>query len=56
MKKILITGATGSIGRILVQELTARGDEVIIFTQNPEKAKNKIINAVKYCQVGVRIH
>jgi uncharacterized protein (TIGR01777 family) len=48
MKKIIITGATGSIGKKLVQELTARGDEVIIFTRNPETAKKKIVNANKY--------
>lgn len=42
MKKIIITGATGSIGQSLVQELSARGDEVIIFTQNPEKAGRKL--------------
>ena len=42
MKKIIITGATGSIGRKLVQELTARGDEVTVFTRNPEKAKQKL--------------
>jgi uncharacterized protein len=48
MKKIIITGATGSIGKKLVQELTARGDEVIIFTRNPENAKKKIVNANKY--------
>jgi uncharacterized protein (TIGR01777 family) len=48
MKKIIITGATGSIGRNLVQELTARGDKVIIFTRNPEKAEKKIANRNKY--------
>lgn len=48
MKKIIITGATGSIGRRLVQELTARGDNVIVFTRNPETAKKKIVNATKY--------
>ena len=48
MKKIIITGATGSIGRRLVQELTARGDNVIVFTRNPETAKKKIVNASKY--------
>ncbi len=48
MKKIIITGATGSIGKKLVQELTARGDEVIIFTRNPESARNKIVNANRY--------
>ena len=46
MKKIVITGATGSIGRRLVQELVARGDEVIVFTRNPKSAEDKIPNAV----------
>jgi uncharacterized protein len=48
MKKIIITGATGSIGQNLVRELSARGDEVIVFTRNPEKAAKKIANAGKY--------
>ncbi len=48
MKKIIITGATGSIGRKLVEALTARGDEVTVFTRNPESAKNKITNTSKY--------
>jgi uncharacterized protein (TIGR01777 family) len=48
MKKFIITGATGSIGRNLVQELVARGDKVIVFTRNPEIAKNKMANATKY--------
>jgi uncharacterized protein (TIGR01777 family) len=47
-KKIIITGATGSIGQNLVRELSARGDEVIVFTRNPEKAAKKIANASKY--------
>jgi uncharacterized protein (TIGR01777 family) len=48
MRKIIITGATGSIGRRLLQKLTARGDEVIVFTRNPQKAKNKIANVTMY--------
>lgn len=48
MKKIIITGATGSIGQNLVRELSARGDEVIVFTRNPETAKKKLVNASKY--------
>ena len=48
MKKIIITGATGSIGRRLVKQLTARGDEVIVFTRNPENAKKKITESNKY--------
>ena len=46
MKKIVITGATGSIGNRLVQQLTARGDEVIVFTQNPKRADEKLAKGV----------
>jgi len=48
MKKIIITGATGSIGQRLAKELIERGDEVIVFTRNPAKAKKKIVNASNY--------
>ena len=48
MKKILITGATGSIGKILMQNLIAKGDEAIIFTRNIENARKKLPNASKY--------
>lgn len=51
MKKIVITGATGTIGQRLVEELITRGDEIIVFTRNPEKAKKKLadgINIVKW--------
>jgi uncharacterized protein (TIGR01777 family) len=42
MKKIIITGASGSIGRNLVKKLTVRGDEVTVFTRNPASAKKKL--------------
>lgn len=37
MAKIIITGGTGLIGRALTKALTARGDEVVILTRQPEK-------------------
>lgn len=40
MKKILITGATGSIGRKLCTELLARGDEITAFTRNVKAPLN----------------
>ena len=46
--KILMTGATGSIGQYLVRELTTRGDEVTIFTRNPEKAGQKLPGVKKF--------
>lgn len=42
MKKIIITGATGSIGKRLVQELVSRNDYVLIFTQNAQQAQLKL--------------
>jgi len=39
IKKILITGATGMIGRKLVKELVKQGALVKILTTDPEKAK-----------------
>jgi hypothetical protein len=48
MKKIVITGATGSIGRRLVQELVVRGDKVTIFSRNPRRTKRKIVNQVRF--------
>lgn len=42
MKRILITGATGSIGKNLVRRLLSRGDEVVIFTQNSQHAVTKL--------------
>lgn len=39
-KRIIITGATGLIGKKLAHALIDRGDEVILFTRNIEKAKS----------------
>jgi uncharacterized protein (TIGR01777 family) len=38
-KKIIITGATGLIGKQLCSSLANRGDEVTVFTRNIESAK-----------------
>jgi uncharacterized protein len=37
--RVAITGATGTIGRALVSELTARGDEVTALSRNPAGAE-----------------
>jgi len=47
MKKIIITGATGSIGQNLVKELTMNGDEVTVLTRNPAKAEKKLPSVKK---------
>jgi len=48
MKKIIITGATGTIGSKLCQELIERGDELTIFTRNPANAEKKLPSVKKY--------
>lgn len=40
--KITVTGATGLIGRKLVAELVARGDEVTVLSRNPEAAAKSL--------------
>lgn len=47
-EKIVITGATGLIGRKISEVLINRGDELIIFTRSPEKAKQIIPGAKEY--------
>ena len=47
-KRIIITGATGLIGKKIASDLIKRGDEVIIFTRSPEKAKRIIPGAHDY--------
>jgi uncharacterized protein (TIGR01777 family) len=37
--KVLVTGASGRIGKALCDELLARGDEVVGLTRDPEKAR-----------------
>lgn len=60
IKKILVTGATGMIGRNLVKKLIKEGALVKILTTNPEKAKRifkneyakEIYNRVNYDEPG----
>jgi uncharacterized protein (TIGR01777 family) len=51
MKKIIITGATGLIGRLLCLKLINAGDEVTVFTHSTVPAKYKLphsINIIKW--------
>ena len=47
-KKIVITGATGLIGKKISELLINRGDDIIIFTRSPEKAEATIPGAKEY--------
>jgi uncharacterized protein (TIGR01777 family) len=40
--KILITGATGFIGQQLCRRLAARGDEIVVLSRDPERARAKL--------------
>ncbi len=46
VKKILVTGATGLIGKSIVDKLIKRGDEIVVLTRLPVTAK-KILPSVK---------
>lgn len=40
--RILISGATGRIGNLLVRELLERGDEVVVLSRSPDKARSAL--------------
>jgi hypothetical protein len=40
--KVLVTGATGTIGQALIRELRERGDDVAVLSRNPEKAREAL--------------
>ncbi len=48
IKKVVVTGATGLIGKELCSALSNRGDEVTIFTRNPETAKKILGSTYNY--------
>ncbi len=56
MKKVIITGATGFLGKRIAKELISRGDEVTIFTRSVENAKQKISNAYDYVEWNPKLN
>jgi uncharacterized protein (TIGR01777 family) len=40
--RVVLTGATGTIGRAVADALTARGDTVVALSRNPESARQKL--------------
>jgi len=55
INKIIITGATGLIGRKLCSKLLEQENEITIFTRNPEAAKKVIRGAKQYVLKDVSI-
>ena len=46
-KRIIVTGATGLIGRKLVNALIQRGDNVVVFSRSVNKARSIFPNSLK---------
>jgi uncharacterized protein len=47
-KKVIVTGATGLIGRTLCQRLAERSYSVIVFSRDPASAKRKVPSAQEF--------
>jgi len=47
-KRIVVTGATGLIGKKLGAELIAKGYHVVVFSRNPQKARTSLPGAPEY--------
>jgi uncharacterized protein (TIGR01777 family) len=45
--QVLLTGGTGLIGRALIPELLARGDEVVVLTRDPARAGMRLRDEVE---------
>ena len=53
-KRIIITGATGLIGKKLTNALINRGDEVIVFSRDAARAKSIFPKAIDYVEWNYR--
>lgn len=47
-KRIIVTGATGHIGRALCRRLIERGDAVVVFSRDPAAARGRVPGAAEY--------
>lgn len=47
-QRVVVTGATGQIGRRLCDQLSARGYQVVVFSRNPDKARRSLPSAAEY--------
>jgi len=51
--KVLVTGATGTVGKLVVSALLARGAAVRILTRDPEKSKQIVGDKVEFVKGDV---
>lgn len=47
-KRVVVTGATGLIGKPLCAQLAAKGYQVVVFSRDPEKARRTVPGAAEY--------
>lgn len=47
-RRVIVTGATGLIGRALCAELNQRGDAVVVFSRDPDAAHSRLPGAAEY--------
>ena len=47
-KRVVVTGATGMIGRALCKRLIASGYQVVAFSRDPQKARRSVPGAAEY--------
>src|SRR5215510_6426577 len=47
-KRVIVTGATGMIGRALCKALIARGYQVVAFSRDPQRAGRSVPGAAEY--------
>lgn len=47
-KRVVVTGATGLIGRSVCKELQAKGYQVVVFSRDPQKARQSVPGAADY--------
>jgi uncharacterized protein (TIGR01777 family) len=48
MRRVVVSGATGFIGRCLVAALVKRGDDVTALTRDPERAQGTLPDGVRF--------
>lgn len=47
-KRVVVTGATGVIGKAVCKELIAKGYQVVVFSRDPQKARGVVPGAAEY--------
>ena len=47
-KRVIVTGATGLIGKRLCEQLISKGYEIVVFSRNAEKARRALPGATEY--------